>query len=171
MPVQAGSPETLQRAADVTMIADALNLTAALLRHRLRKKADGDAAAHRSDPGTGGARRLEGAFHKRLSADVRSMIGQYSRPHGGTGMRAIEWDGTSWDDPSDEHLHDLLADMSLTWRFVVVQRLDLEPVGQHYMQVYLNDDLSYRVEYREGGPDGTSTPGCRASTRCSPWNL
>ncbi|MER5804919.1 hypothetical protein [Streptomyces mirabilis] len=68
-------------------------------------------------------------------------------------LRAIEWDGTSWDDPSDEQLHDLLADMSLTWRFVVVQRLDLEPVGQHYMQVYLNDDLSYRVEYREGGPD------------------
>lgn len=68
-------------------------------------------------------------------------------------LRAIEWDGTSWDDPSDEQLHDLLADMSLTWRFVVVQRLDLEPVGQHYMQVFLNDDLSYRVEYREGGPD------------------
>ena len=68
-------------------------------------------------------------------------------------LRAIEWDGTSWDDPSDEQLHDLLADMSLTWRFVVVQRLDLEPVGQHYMQVYLNDDLSYQVEYRDGGPD------------------
>lgn len=86
-------------------------------------------------------------------------------------LRAIEWDGTSWDDPSDEQLHDLLADMSLTWRFVVVQRLDLEPVGQHYMQVYLNDDLSYRVEYREVAQTGTSTPGCRASTRCSPWNL
>ncbi|MFJ7496965.1 hypothetical protein ACIQZB_38675 [Streptomyces sp. NPDC097727] len=68
-------------------------------------------------------------------------------------LRAIEWDGTAWDDPSEEKLHDLLADMSLTWRFVVVQRLDTEPVGQHYMQVYLNDDLSYQVEYREGGPD------------------
>ncbi|MEU4087821.1 hypothetical protein [Streptomyces aureus] len=68
-------------------------------------------------------------------------------------LRAIEWDGTSWDDPSDDQLHDLLADMSLTWRFVVVQRLDLEPADQHYMQVYLNDDLSYQVEYREGGPD------------------
>ncbi|MFH8605782.1 hypothetical protein ACH4B8_39595 [Streptomyces flaveolus] len=68
-------------------------------------------------------------------------------------LRAIEWDGTSWDDPSDDRLHDLLADMSLTWRFVVVERLDLEPAGQHYMQVYLNDDLSYRVEYRDGGPD------------------
>jgi hypothetical protein len=68
-------------------------------------------------------------------------------------LRAIEWDGTSWDDPSDDQLHDLLADMSLTWRFVVVERLDLEPTGQHYMQVYLNDDLSYQVEYRDGGPD------------------
>ncbi|MFC5034655.1 hypothetical protein ACQFX6_32210 [Streptomyces sp. DSM 41987] len=68
-------------------------------------------------------------------------------------LRAIEWDGTSWDDPSDDQLHDLLADMSLTWRFVVVERLDLEPAGQHYMQVYLNDDLSYQVEYRDGGPD------------------
>ncbi|CUW27145.1 MULTISPECIES: hypothetical protein [Streptomyces] len=68
-------------------------------------------------------------------------------------IRAIEWDGTAWDDPSEDKLHDLLADMSLTWRFVIVERLDREPAGQHYMQVYLNDDLSYRVEYREGGPD------------------
>ncbi|GGS98039.1 MULTISPECIES: hypothetical protein [Streptomyces] len=68
-------------------------------------------------------------------------------------IRAIEWDGTAWDDPSAEQIHDLLADMSLTWRFVIVERLDREPVDQHYIQVYLNDDLSYRVEYREGGPD------------------
>ncbi|MEU6669087.1 hypothetical protein [Streptomyces sp. NPDC046727] len=68
-------------------------------------------------------------------------------------LRAIEADGTSWDDPSEERLHDLLADMSLSWRFVVVRRLDLEPADQHYMQVFLNDDLSYQVEYREGGPD------------------
>nr|WSS61938.1 hypothetical protein OG284_12190 [Streptomyces sp. NBC_01177] len=68
-------------------------------------------------------------------------------------LRAVEWDGTRWDDPFEEKLHDLLADMSLTWRFVVVERLDLQPAGQHYMQVHLNDDLSYQVEYREGGPD------------------
>ncbi|MGW0781241.1 hypothetical protein [Streptomyces sp. NPDC002913] len=68
-------------------------------------------------------------------------------------LRAIEWDGTSWDDPSDDRMHDLLADMSLTWRFVIFERLELEPADQHYIQVYLNDDLSYRVEYREGGPD------------------
>ncbi|MFH9085176.1 hypothetical protein [Streptomyces sp. NPDC017673] len=68
-------------------------------------------------------------------------------------IRAIEWDGTAWDDPSADQLHDLLADMSLTWRFVIVERLDREPAGHHCMQVCLNDDLSYRVEYREGGPD------------------
>ncbi|WP_189814935.1 hypothetical protein [Streptomyces olivaceoviridis] len=68
-------------------------------------------------------------------------------------IRAIEWDGTAWDDPSEDQVHDLLADMSLTWRFVIVERLGREPAGHHYMQVYLNDDLSYQVEYREGGPE------------------
>ncbi|MER5496382.1 MULTISPECIES: hypothetical protein [unclassified Streptomyces] len=68
-------------------------------------------------------------------------------------IRAVEADDTAWDDPSEDKLHDLLADMSLSHRFVVVNRLDAEPEGQHYMQVYLEDDLSYQVEYREGGPD------------------
>ncbi|WP_420082290.1 hypothetical protein ACN6AT_04885 [Streptomyces sp. JL4002] len=68
-------------------------------------------------------------------------------------LQAVEADGTTWDDPSEDRLHDLLADMSLSSRFVVVRRLDAEPADQHYMQVYLNDDLSYQVEYREGGPD------------------
>ncbi|MFE1417131.1 hypothetical protein ACFW6F_41000 [Streptomyces sp. NPDC058746] len=67
-------------------------------------------------------------------------------------LQVMEADGTSWDDPSENQLHDLLADMSLTWRFVIVRRLDLMPADQHYMQVYLNDDLSYQVEYRERGP-------------------
>ncbi|MCQ4208767.1 hypothetical protein [Streptomyces longispororuber] len=68
-------------------------------------------------------------------------------------LRATEWNGTAWDDPSDEQVHDLLADMNLTHRHVVVARLDREPVDQHYIQVALNDDLSYQVEYRDGGPD------------------
>lgn len=68
-------------------------------------------------------------------------------------VRAIEWSGQSWEDPSEDVLHDLLADMSLKYRFVIVERLDREPGGQHYMQVYLNDDLSYQVEYREGSAD------------------
>ncbi|MDH6678694.1 ABC-type Mn2+/Zn2+ transport system ATPase subunit [Rhodococcus sp. LBL1] len=68
-------------------------------------------------------------------------------------LQAIDEDGTIWDAPSEERLHDLLTNLSLTCRFVVVRRLDLEPTGQHYMQVYLNDDLSYEVEFREGGTD------------------
>lgn len=68
-------------------------------------------------------------------------------------LRAIEWDGKTWDDPTATRLHDLLADMNMRSRFVIVERLSVKPLGQHYMQVYLNDDLSYQVEYREGGPD------------------
>lgn len=65
-------------------------------------------------------------------------------------LRAIEWDGKAWDDPSEDVLGDLLADLNLRWRFMIIERLDREPEGQHYLQVYLNDDLSYQVEYREG---------------------
>ncbi|WFR71246.1 hypothetical protein P9209_18805 [Prescottella defluvii] len=60
--------------------------------------------------------------------------------------------------------------MSLTCRFVVVRRLDLEPAGQHYMQVYLNDDMSYDVEYREGGPDRHFQALVPTNTRSSRWN-
>lgn len=68
-------------------------------------------------------------------------------------LRAREWSGYTWDDPSEETLYGLLADLAPTHRFVVVERLDRRPRGHHYMQVYLNDDLSYRVEYREVGAD------------------
>ncbi|MFJ6671641.1 hypothetical protein ACIQMJ_11090 [Actinosynnema sp. NPDC091369] len=68
-------------------------------------------------------------------------------------VRVIEWSGKSWDGPSETDLHDLLADLNLTHRHLIVERADLEPAGQHYMQVHLNDDLSHQVEYREGGPD------------------
>ncbi|RST07576.1 hypothetical protein E2C00_16855 [Streptomyces sp. WAC05374] len=68
-------------------------------------------------------------------------------------LQAVGADGTTWDDPSEEQLHDLLADTSLGSRFVVVRRLDLEPADQHCMRVFLNDDLSHQVEEREGGPD------------------
>jgi hypothetical protein len=67
-----------------------------------------------------------------------------------TRVRATEAGGRVVDDPSEEQLFDLLADMNLANPFVVVERLDLKPAGQHYMQVYLLDDLSYQVEYREG---------------------
>ncbi|MFE9748600.1 hypothetical protein ACFYOT_27140 [Saccharothrix saharensis] len=68
-------------------------------------------------------------------------------------VRVIEWSGKSWDDPSETDLHDLLADLNLTHRHLIVERLDREPAGQHYLQVHLNDDLSHLVEHREGGPD------------------
>ncbi|MFI8849733.1 hypothetical protein [Streptomyces sp. 891-h] len=68
-------------------------------------------------------------------------------------LRAIEWDGTRWDDPSEDKLYDLLADMNLRFRFVIVERPRRQPLGQHYMQVHLNDDFSYQVEYREGSAE------------------
>jgi hypothetical protein len=67
--------------------------------------------------------------------------------------RVIEWSGKSWDGPSEAALHALLADLDLAHRHLVVERLDLEPAGQHYMRVHLNDDLSHLVELREGGPE------------------
>ncbi|OAQ64345.1 hypothetical protein VFPPC_05627 [Pochonia chlamydosporia 170] len=58
------------------------------------------------------------------------------------------------DDPSDEQLHDLLADMNLSCNFVIVERLDRG--GEHYIQVALSEEPnygSYQVEYRDGRPD------------------
>ncbi|MGW0699627.1 hypothetical protein ACWD0A_09885 [Streptomyces sp. NPDC002867] len=65
-------------------------------------------------------------------------------------IRASEAGGKSIDDPTYVEVHDLLADMNLSHPYVIVERRDREPVDQHYMQVHLNDDLSYQVEYREG---------------------
>lgn len=68
-------------------------------------------------------------------------------------LLVVEAGGRTVDDPTEEVLHDLLSEMNLSHRFVILERLDLEPVDQHYIQVYLNDDLSYQVEYREGSAD------------------
>ncbi|QES38575.1 hypothetical protein DEJ48_38830 [Streptomyces venezuelae] len=57
------------------------------------------------------------------------------------------------DDPTEEALGDLLSEMNLAHRFVILERLDLEPADQHYIHVYLNDDRSYQIEYREGSAD------------------
>ncbi|MFG1794526.1 hypothetical protein [Nocardia sp. NPDC049149] len=63
------------------------------------------------------------------------------------------------DDPSETALHDLLADMNFSCPFAIVERLDLTPVGQHYIQVHLDEEIrpedghGYSIEYREGGPD------------------
>ncbi|MFF7951764.1 hypothetical protein [Streptomyces griseorubiginosus] len=68
-------------------------------------------------------------------------------------LRAVEARGRTVDDPTEAVLGDLLSEMNLSHRFVILERLDLEPVDQHYIQVYLNDDGSYQVEYREGSAD------------------
>lgn len=63
-------------------------------------------------------------------------------------LRATEWDGNVHDDPSDEQIFDLLSHLNLTYRFLILEKSD-----QHYIQVYLHDDLSTDVEHRDGGPD------------------
>ncbi|MFI7316896.1 hypothetical protein [Streptomyces venezuelae] len=68
-------------------------------------------------------------------------------------LRVMEASGRTVDDPTEEALADLLSEMNLSHRFVILERLDLEPADQHYIQVYLNDDLSYQVEYRAGSAD------------------
>lgn len=68
-------------------------------------------------------------------------------------LRARTWSGDCWDSPSEDALFDLLSEMNLRHRYVIVERLDAEPADQHYMQVYLNDDMSCQIEFREGGPD------------------
>jgi hypothetical protein len=62
-------------------------------------------------------------------------------------------------DPFEDDLHDLVAEMNLRWSFLIVERPDLLPSGQHYMQVMIDPHIDwdeghgYFVEYRDGGPD------------------
>lgn len=61
------------------------------------------------------------------------------------------------DDPSEEQIHDMLADMTLSCNFVVVERLHTNPGSKddYFIQVALNANPnygSYLVEYRDGGP-------------------
>lgn len=97
-----------------------------------------------------------------------------------TRIRATAWNGDTWDDPAEDTLYDLLSELNLVHRFLVVERIveSTDPSGssdpsgpsgpsdvsdpsgsspssdpgQHYIQVYLEDDGSCLVEYREGGP-------------------
>jgi hypothetical protein len=74
-------------------------------------------------------------------------------------LRAITADGRELDNPSAVDLHDLLAEMNFRHPFLIVERLDLLPSGQHYMQVHMDRDIDpdegtgYFVEYRDGAPD------------------
>jgi hypothetical protein len=65
-------------------------------------------------------------------------------------IRVHDGSGASVDDPSGDTVSDMIADMSLNCRYVIVDRLDREPADSHYFQVWLEDDLSYRLEYRDG---------------------
>jgi hypothetical protein len=68
-------------------------------------------------------------------------------------------DGRVINNPSAVNLHDLLADMNFRYPFLIVDRLDLLPPSQHYMQVHMDLDIDpdkgrgYFIEYRDGGPD------------------
>lgn len=68
-------------------------------------------------------------------------------------LRVTEANGDSWDDPSDEQLAALVGELTVEHRFLVVERHDRPGLWQHFFQAYLNDDLTYRVEHREGGPE------------------
>jgi hypothetical protein len=67
-------------------------------------------------------------------------------------LRATEATGDSWDDPEEDRLRDLLLGLAADNRFLVVERHDRTSLWQHYMQAYLNDDGTYALEFREGGP-------------------
>jgi hypothetical protein len=67
-------------------------------------------------------------------------------------LRATEATGDSWDDPDEDKLRELVRELTPDNRFLVVERHDRTSLWQHYMQVYLTDDASYDIEFREGGP-------------------
>ena len=67
-------------------------------------------------------------------------------------LRATEASGDSWDDPDEDKLRDLVRELTAENRFLVVERHDRTSLWQHYMQVYLNQDGTYDLEFREGGP-------------------
>lgn len=54
--------------------------------------------------------------------------------------------------PTSEDIRTLLSGLTSANRFVIVERLDAEN-DEHYMQVYLQDDGAYWLEYREGDAD------------------
>jgi hypothetical protein len=89
-------------------------------------------------------------------------------------LRAITADGRELDNPSAVDLHDLLAEMNFRHAFLIVERPDLLPSGQHYMQVHMDRDIDpdkgrgYFVEYRDGGPDRHFRAVARDD---APWDM
>jgi hypothetical protein len=76
-----------------------------------------------------------------------------------TVLRVITADGRMHDNPSEVEIHNLLADMNFLYPFLIVERPDLLPTGEHYIQVHMDLDIDpgegrgYLVEHRDGGPD------------------
>src|SRR5690242_19421243 len=68
-------------------------------------------------------------------------------------LRATEASGDSWDDPEPDKLASLVHDLDETNRFLILERYDGPSLWQFYMQIYRNDDGTYTLEYRAGGPD------------------
>ena len=84
----------------------------------------------------------------------------------GTGLRATSESGDTIDDPSEDALFMMLEGIeSGESSYLIVDVLD-EDSGQTYAQTSRNDDGTYLVEYRDGGPDhhyGTTVDGMRAA--------
>ncbi|WP_129307406.1 hypothetical protein [Streptomyces sp. L2] len=70
-------------------------------------------------------------------------------------LRAADDDGVTWDDPSGQDIQRLYAGLNARRRFLVLERIDVpeRELGQHYVQVALNDDFTVVLEYRDGAAD------------------
>jgi hypothetical protein len=68
-------------------------------------------------------------------------------------LRVTEADGDCWDDPSEEQLGELITGLDVDRRFLIVERHDRPSLWQHFIQAWFEDDRTYRVEFRDGGPE------------------
>jgi hypothetical protein len=65
-------------------------------------------------------------------------------------LRAVSESGEAWDDPSEDLLFELLADVDHGKAdFLIVERVS-DPSGQTYAQSLRRDDGRYAVEWRDG---------------------
>ncbi|WP_200953246.1 hypothetical protein [Agromyces sp. Root81] len=72
-------------------------------------------------------------------------------------LRASTESGETWDDPSEDLLFILLEDIEGgREQFLILERLS-DASQQTYIQTIRNDDGSYCVERRDGGPDSHCT--------------
>ena len=83
-------------------------------------------------------------------------------------LRAIPEAGRTWEDPSEDLLFMLLADVEAgEGTFLIVERTT-DPTGHTYAQALRRGDGSYIVEHREGDAEhhyGTVAPDMRSAHR------